>query len=312
MSNKRILIAEISGKRPGDVKARPTESFDFNYDKVIISNNSEGYDTDWEIVNVPDDYREWYVNNIKIDEKAYFAPMNRSYAIKYARENGYDYLVQLDDNITGFRIAYQIGNKSYSSGGKTGKSNGIHNDMFDYMADVLDETNAGIVGMGLMGVGVPGEQWLAERFVYSAFMMNLSRVPDYYHGDYEDDIEFRLKLKQQKTPMLCVVPFQYAKTSQRGTGDTTGNRQAYIDAGLKRGETMSKLYGDIYSRGYSDRGSAMKRKEGLVDFKHKIKPFKVGVAVRNVEFLKQRMLSVFRMHAQPKSDKLTVLKTTTE
>ena len=46
MSNKRVLIAEISGKRAGDSTARPTEMFEFDFDKVIISNNSEGYVTD--------------------------------------------------------------------------------------------------------------------------------------------------------------------------------------------------------------------------------------------------------------------------
>lgn len=61
MNNNEILVVEISGKRPGGVKQRPTEKFSIGYDKVIISNNSEGYKTDWEIVNVPDDYREWYI-----------------------------------------------------------------------------------------------------------------------------------------------------------------------------------------------------------------------------------------------------------
>ena len=59
-----ILIAEISGKRPGGCDKRPTEKFETHYDKVIISNNSEGYVTNWPIVNVPDDYREWYCANI--------------------------------------------------------------------------------------------------------------------------------------------------------------------------------------------------------------------------------------------------------
>ena len=97
--NREILIVEISGKRPGNKEARPTEKIKTKYDHLIISNNSEGYDTEWDIVNVPDEYKEWYVNNVKCSENAWYAPMNRSYAIKYAREHGYKYLVQLDDNI---------------------------------------------------------------------------------------------------------------------------------------------------------------------------------------------------------------------
>lgn len=51
--NKEVLVVEISGKRPGDKKVRPTEKNIINYDKVIISNNSENYITDWPIINVP-------------------------------------------------------------------------------------------------------------------------------------------------------------------------------------------------------------------------------------------------------------------
>lgn len=84
-NKKDVLIAEISGKRAGGVKQRPTESFDYDFDKVIISNNSDGYETDWNIVNVPEDYVNWYKTNVKSSESAWYAPMNRSYAIKYVK-----------------------------------------------------------------------------------------------------------------------------------------------------------------------------------------------------------------------------------
>lgn len=76
----KVLIAEISGKRPGGTSKRHTETFKFDYDRVIISNNSEGYETDWNIVNVPDGYQSWYKDNVATSDIAYFAPMNRSYA----------------------------------------------------------------------------------------------------------------------------------------------------------------------------------------------------------------------------------------
>lgn len=307
MSNKKILIAEISGKRPGGVEARNTESFDWAFDKVIISNNSDGYETDWPIVDVPEDYKEWYINNIKTNDKAYYAPMNRSYAIKWAKEQGYDYLVQLDDNILKFEMAYAIEDATYYSYGNQIKDLGLHNAMVEYMADVLDNTNVGVVGMALAGLSVPIDQWLSERYVYSFFMMNLKRVPDFYHGDFEDDIEFRLKMKQMKIPMLQIVPFRYTKTSQRATGDVSGNRQAYADVGVGRGDTMAKIYGDTYERGMSNRGSGMARREGLVDFRHKLKPFKIGVQVKNLEFLKQRMVDIFEKFAIKRKDKLQVV-----
>lgn len=111
MKRSDILVAEISGKRPGDKMKRPTERFNWDFDKVIISNNSDGYETEWPIVMVPEDYQNWYKDNCKMSDIAYYAPMNRSYAIKYAREHGYKYLVQLDDNIVDVAIKYRVVNK---------------------------------------------------------------------------------------------------------------------------------------------------------------------------------------------------------
>lgn len=305
MSDKKILIAEISGKRPGDANQRPTEKFDWWYDKVIISNNSEGYTTDWTIVDVPEDYRDWYRQNIKTNDLSYYAPMNRSYAIKYARENGYDYLVQLDDNIKQFEVVYTIDERKFSASGIDASKNGFHNHMINYMADVLDHTNAGIVGMNLTMV-TPESSWLTERFVYSAFIMNVNNVPDFYQGDFEDDIEFRLKMKQMGIPMIQIPSFRYGKTSQRKVGDVTGNRQAYVDAGVNRGDVMSKLYGDIYSRGISNHVSGTNGRQEEGAFKHKMKPFKVGVRVRDLEGLKRKTLDFLEIIAIQKRDELKI------
>lgn len=290
---------------------RPTEKFNFDFDKVIISNNSEGYKTDWDIVNVPESYEKWYKDHCKMSDLAYFAPMNRSYAIKYAREHGYDYLVQLDDNILTFDIKYMYklddGTQvSYSTIAKTPHKEELPNDMFKYMVEVLQNTNVGMVGMAPDAASVPQDDWLKERYVYSAFMLDLSRVPAYFQGDFEDDIEYRLKLKQIQVPSLEIVPFHYSKTSQdryNGKEDSTGNREAYIKAGLKRGEHMSKLYGDIYQCGYSDRGSGIKR-TGKVKFRHKVKSFKVGVRCKNIDRLREQMLKIFEKYDTDKSDVL--------
>lgn len=302
--SSEVLIAEISGKRPGTSKERPTEKFTFDWDKVIISNNSEGYETKWPIVDVPKDYQDWYKEHAKMSDSAYYAPMNRSYAIKYAREHGYKYLVQLDDNIISFNIRYKIDDRSYTTLVSTPHIDELPQDMLKYFAKVLDNTNAGIVGMTLAGASIPGSEWLSERYVYSAFMLKLDTIPDYYQGDFEDDIEFRLKLKQMQVPSVMVCPFQYIKTAQGDNKDLTGNRMAYKDAGLKRGEHMSKLYGDVYSRGWSSRGSGIKRKDGVKKFRHKIKPFKVGVRVQNLDLLKQEMLDIFAKYATPREDQI--------
>lgn len=313
MSNK-ILIAEISGKRPGGANKRHTETFKFGYDHVIISNNSEDYETDWDIINVPAGYQSWYKDNVATSDIAYFAPMNRSYAIKYAKENGYKYLVQLDDNITSFDIKYLVKvdgvQMKYVTLTSTPNKEQLPNDMIKYMEHVLDLTNAGMVGMAPDAASVPQDDWLKERYVYSAFMLNLEIAPPVFQGDFEDDIEYRMKLKQAGIPSLEIVPFHYAKTAQNSPSqnkeDVTGNRKAYKKAGLNRGKVMSKLYGETYSRGWSDQGSGLKRIKGQKKFRHKIKQFKVGVRVKHISVLKQEMLNLFEKYATKRSDKLEI------
>lgn len=308
----KILVAEISGKRPGGDKARPTERFNWDFDKVIISNNSDGYITDWPIVDVPQDYQQWYRENVKTNDLAYYAPMNRSYAIKYAREHGYDYLVQLDDNIISFNIRYRLKDgRSYTTLRSTPGIEDLPNDMIRYMAKVLDNTNAGLVGMTLAAGSVPGDDWLTERYCYSAFVLNLKTCPSLFQGDFEDDIEYRLKMQQLKIPSVQVSPFQYVKTAQSQSGgqkeDLTGNRKAYSQAGLERGATMARIHGDVYSRGWSSRGSGTTRKQGQSKFRHKIKPFKVGVLVKDYQVLKTSMADLLVKYVTPRQSKLKVI-----
>lgn len=307
--NNEILIAEISGKRPGGVEARPTEKYKFKYDKVIISNNSENYETDWDIVNVPKDYQEWYRREVATSDIAYYAPMNRSYAIKYAREHGYKYLIQLDDNIVSINIAYRIGQNNfmkYSTSKDTPNKQELPNDMIDYLVEVLKYTNAGMAGMNVDGAGVPNDDFIRERYVYSFFALKLDVVPDYFQGDFEDDIEFRLKLKQKNIPVVSVCPFRYGKVAQNTNNDISGNRQAYNEVGVNRGKNMSILYGDYYKAGISQRGSGTYRNKDKRQFRHELKPYKVGVKVKNFQKLKDDMTKILEKYATFKSDKLRV------
>lgn len=317
LTKPKILIAEISGKRPGDKIKRPTEKFKFDYDKVIISNNSEGYETDWDIVDVPDDFRQYYIENFKMSDSAYFAPMNRSYAIKFAKEHGYDYLIQLDDNIVTFNVKYLVkikddgSQRSYATLASTKNKDQLPNDMFRYMADVLQNTNVGMVEMAPDSASVPQDDWLKERYVYSAFMLDLKRVPAFFQGDFEDDIEYRLKLKQLNVPSVQIVPFHYSKTAQdkhNGTEDISGNREAYVKAGLDRGKHMSELYGNVYERGMSTRGSGVKRTD-KAKFRHKIKSFKVGITAKNIDYLKDEILKIFAKYVTKRSNKIEISKT---
>ena len=304
-----VLVVEISGKRAGTSKQRPTENAIIDYDHLIISNNSEGYETDWEIVNVPDDYKEWYVNNIKCSENAWYAPMNRSYAIKYAREHGYKYLVQLDDNICRLEIAtmVDVGKgiiKRYRHVNLNLKNPTMFNDFIEMQRVVLENTNAAMVGFGMASVGVPDNSFLTERYVYSFFMLNLEICPDIFQGDFEDDIEYRLKCAQMGLPVIQIGALKYGKTGQNKNKDLSGCRAEYAKAGIKRGEHMSRLYGDIYSAKMSKKGHSIHchADEEAINFKHIIKPIKVGVIVKDMQPIKDKLKQILETYALNRDD----------
>ena len=301
----RILIAEISGKRPGTAKQRPTERFESQHDWVIISNNSEGYETDKPIINVPDDYREWYCANIKNSDNAWYAPMNRSYAIKWARENGYDYLVQLDDNIKFLELTYAEKNNGVTKRYRKQTKDKMLDDFICMFVAVLKNTNAVMVGCNLAGIGTPDMSLLTERYCYSIFGLDLKRCPDIFHGDFEDDIEFRLKCRQMGLPVVQVQPMRYSKVGQAHSVDISGCRAEYLKAGLKRGEHMVKLYGDIYScRMRKTRNHVNSTEdEEAINFKHYVKPFKLGVVVYDMEPITRTFREILAKYAEHKPDK---------
>ena len=302
----KVLVVEISGKRPGTSAKRPTEKFKVSYDHLIISNNAEGYETEWPIVIVPDDYAEWYKANVKTSDSAWYAPMNRSYAIRYARERGYDYLIQLDDNIVCLELAYMTEDENgrmrrYRQMSQTD----MMDDYIDMLCTVLDNTNAAMAGCDLRSA-MPNHQFLSERFCYSFFALNLKTCPEIFHGDFEDDIEFRLKCAEMGLPSVMVCPCRYGKTGQNYNKDETGNRAAYTAAGLKRGEHMRILHGDVYSCGYGKRTMTVANVPNGKVFRHKLQVFKLGVMIKNQKAIEEKMAEILKKYAKPQPDKAIV------
>lgn len=297
---------EISGKRPGTEKQRPTEKFDIKYDHVIISNNSEGYESKWDIINVPDDYRQYYIANHKNSDNAWYAPMNRSYAIKYAREKGYDYLVQMDDNIILLEFASLYKAKGIQRRIRICNKPGMVNAFIDMMVTVLENTNAVMAGCDMAGTGEPNNQFLSERFCYSFFCLKLSDCPDVFQGDFEDDIEYRLKCAQMGLPCVQIVPMRYGKTGQQKTKDLSGCREEYLKAGIKRGSHMSVLYGDVYRCIMRQKGNSINSgyDKDNVNFKHFMKTIKVGVVVYDMDAIRHKMAALMNEYNTYKPDKV--------
>jgi hypothetical protein len=263
---------------------------------------------------VPDDYKEWYINHVKCSENAWYAPMNRSYAIKYAREHGYKYLVQLDDNIKMLELSYIINKKNktlrYYCQNQNFKKPEMFDDFVDMQKVVCENTNAAMVGLAMSSVGMPNGAYLSERYCYSFFMLDLACCPDIFQGDFEDDIEYRLKCAQMGLPTVMICPLKYAKLGQNKDKDLSGCRAEYARAGLKRGEHMCILYGDIYHAKMTTKGHSIKAKEDdeAINFKHIIKPFKVGIIVKDKEAIDNKMKELFKKYSQEFGYKNKVLR----
>jgi len=306
MSNDLVFVAEISGKRPGGIDKRPTERFNVLYDKAIVTNDCNGYKTEWPIISVPDDYRKWYKENFALSDKAWLAPMNRSYAIKVAKDRGYRYLVQLDDNINQLRIAYRT-ESGYKPSGKVQqtfkhveKNGTIINDMINMLIEILRHTNCGMAGMSMCGASRPGAQYISENYCYSFFALDLQRVPETFQGGYEDDIEYRLKLAQMGIPCGQAQFMQYGKTSQGKNKDLSGCRKDYADAGISRGAHMRKLYGDVYKAGLRSRGNSLGAKDDteFKYFHHKLSRVKLGILVRDRAGLDEKAGALLQKYSE--------------
>jgi hypothetical protein len=312
----KILVCEISGKRPGTSKERPTEKYSTRFPHVIISNNSEGYDTDWEIINVPEEYREWYIANIKNSENAWMAPMNRSYAIKYAKEHGYRYCVQLDDNINLLSVSYNSRvlrkgdleiTKGYHRYSRNSELDGWLDDFINLLVLVLKNSNAGMTGMQMVSAAQPDDTYLAERYCYSFFCVDVMRAAPVFQGDFEDDIEYRLKLAQMGVPVIQLGFISYAKIGQLDKKDKSGCRAEYDRAGLKRGAHMSQIAGDVYKCGLT----RMPKKVGgkkleHPTFRHRLKPVKVGCLIKRKYEIDDATRALFKKYAKHRKPLLEI------
>lgn len=303
-----ILVVIISGKRPGDERARPTERLSTKHPRIIVSNNSDDYITTIPIVNVPEEYKKWYIENHKNSENAWFAPMNRSYAIKYAKELGYRYLVQLDDNIIQLQIAFRDAKKGRRFRAYiTNKPNAL-DDFINAYKVTLENTNAAMVGCTLSGTAVPDIYLWREGYVYSLFMLDLERCPEIFHGDFEDDIEYRLKCAQMGRPVIQLPWLMYGKVGQGKNTDLSGCRAEYAKAGLMRGENMCKLYSETYTckMTHKRHRTTAEEEQDAMYFKHQLKPIKVDVITSDKEAIRRCAIELFAKYKKKQEDKCVV------
>ena len=144
---------------------------------------------------------------------------------------------------------------------------------------------------------------------YSSPMTDPSRCPDVRQGDFEDDIEYRLKCAQMGRPVAMIPWLGYGKVSQRKTGDKTGCRAEYVKQGINRGAHMSVLYGDQYKCKMTNRSrSVMSPILDTPQFMHKMTPFRVGIIVSDMDAIRAQARATFAKWKKPILDK-AILKT---
>jgi hypothetical protein len=165
-----------------------------------------------------------------------------------------------------------------------------------------------MVGCNLTGTAMPDDTLWREGYVYSFFMLDLERCPDVFHGDFEDDIEYRLKCAQMGRPVIQLPWLAYSKVGRGKNSDLSGCRAEYAKQGLKRGEHMSALYGDVYScrMTHKRRQTRAVYEDDALYFKHIIKPVKVGVVVKDAEAIRNHARLIFQKWRKHQPDKVVV------
>lgn len=71
-------------------------------------------------------------------------------------------------------------------------------------------------------------------------------------------------------------------------------------------EHMSILHGDVYSCGYTGKTKSVKAKKSGANFKHKIKPFKLGVFVKDRAAIDRKMQEILTRNAVRMPDKMMI------
>jgi hypothetical protein len=167
-----------------------------------------------------------------------------------------------------------------------------------------------MVGCSLTGTSPPDDTLWREGYVYSFFMLDLERCPDVFHGDFEDDIEYRLKCAQMGLPVIQLPWLAYSKTGQGKNSDLSGCRAEYAKQGLKRGQHMVALYGDVYSCKMTHKRHQTRAvyENDALYFKHKMKPTRVGVTVKDAEAIRSHARLIFKKYREVQPDKAVVKK----
>lgn len=272
-----ILYVIVSGKRP-KAKDRKTETLQILAKRktVIISNNSDGYhDTRYPILDVPQEFRDEFAKYC-ITKFGGMVPMNKQFAVEFARARGFRFLAILDDNILSSPNRWFEQLKPFDHE----QDEIAMTERFERCARlILRNTNAGVVGAELSNIHLPGayNTLLSEGRPYSYVFLDLEKDLPIQFGDVEEDIIFCDNCWRKNIATVVLRWITYGKTSQ-GTGvkeqryrDTSGNRSEYDAMTGARGENASKIIGLAHGMRTTRRATPGKRQ---YQYKHTLPPVK--------------------------------------
>lgn len=193
---------------------------------------------------------------------------------QYAKDNNYDYVVYLDDNINGLGYTIPKLNKfNYKEVLQYRPLSFLK--VIELLFLCLEKSNANSAGLPLKGFP-PQEKIINVGFVYSLYAHRVTKDFQYENSTEEDIIMTIYNGNIGKPSLMIRGFFAYGKTGK--TSDKSGNRALYGNMSKtdSRGSYAEKEYPNIYSKvtSYNVKNNTNQKKI-MKQHKHKLKKPKI-------------------------------------
>lgn len=278
LSNKK-LIAILGGRPYKDnltlrkffVPSIRQRFIDEGIDFIVATNNKKAAEqlkqiNDLKVVVTSDELHNEFMSRQR-EIKPNLGAETRETINRYAIENSYDLVCHLDDNIT--MLAYLYNGKKIAI--KRNPTEACY-DITKLLFNISEKSNSGAVGFQL--AGFPGTKKLGVTvgYPYSFFVHRVDKNFK-FENSTEDDILMSIYNGINKKPSSVLRgSFYYGKTGKATAND--GNRVIYNEMlkENKRGEYISSIYPEIYSRKVTYNAvSSTSQKAVRLQHKHRLK-----------------------------------------
>lgn len=280
MSSSNKLVAILGGRPyidcltlrrflPPTIRERlKSNGIDF----IIATNNPSSADqfeqiNGLKVVRTSSELHEDFISRQR-EVKPNLGAETRETINQYAKDNNYDYVVHLDDNITSLFYYYDRKNRLV----KKSKPEAMYQ-IIMLLFKLAEKTNSGAIGI-TMSAFAPSHTPIdiTAGFPYSLFCHKVDK--DFkFENSTEDDIIMSIYNGEQGKPS-CLIRncLMYGKTGKKSSGG--GNRKLYNDMlrENKRGEYAYSQWPHIYSRKVSyNVKSSTRQKDPFLQHKHLLK-----------------------------------------